>query len=276
MRFLPLLVVSALLAGCSTPTTPDGNGGTPKVTNYSGFVAATGASARSGRLDLISTSGSATATGSITLDSGAPIALTGSYTSGSKTFALQGGGYQFTATVSADSQVVGTGTLTVPSATAMPAGPIALSPPALITIPIGVTGMVTTMSSPTVGFRGSYSGLYVAGLNSETERGDFYFVIQGTPYVTNRYRVSGWAPTSGQTSPGEPTQIQLEGTATLLTGDTPSNVRIGGSVEIRMVGTSDGQVNGAMTNAGLTIYGTYNATFPPGYSTGTWRVERYF
>lgn len=277
MRSLALLVASAILGGCSTPTSPDGGGGTPpQVTNYSGVVAVTGQQARSGRLDLVSTSGTTTATGTITLESTARIALTGTYAIGTKTFSLQGGGYQFTALVSADSQVTGTGTLTLPAATATPAPGITASPPAFIDVPVGVKAMVNTPVSPAVGFRGSYSGLYVAGLSSEVESGDFYFVIQGTPYVTNQYRVSGWAPTSGEITPGSATQIQLEGVATLGTGDTPSNVRIGGSIRIVMVGTSDGRVNGEMFDAGLTILGTYNATFPPGYSTGTWRVARYF
>lgn len=276
MRFLALLVVPAILGGCSTATSPDGGSGTPRVTNYSGVVAVTGQQARSGRLDLVSTSGTTNATGTITLESTARIALTGTYAIGTKTFSLQGGGYQFTATVSADSQVSGTGTLTLPAATATPARRIAASPPAFIDAPIGVKAMVNTPASPAVGFRGTYNGLYYQGLSSEIERGDFYFVIQGTPYATNQYRVSGWAPTSGEVSPGSPSQIQLEGVATLANGDIPSNIRIGASVNIRMVPSSDGVVNGQSIDNGSGIIGTYYVTSPPGYSQGTWRVTRYF
>lgn len=276
MRSPMSLTALLLLGACSTPTSPDGGGGTPKVTNYSGLVAATGQSARSGRLDLASTDGTTTATGTITLESAARIGLTGTYTSGTKTFSLQGGGYQFTATVLADSQVTGTGTLTLPAATATPTAPFAASPPALVMTQIGVKAFVTATASPAVGFRGTYNGLYYAGLSSEIERGDFYFVIQGTPYVTNQYRVSGWAPTSGEVTPGSPSQIQLEGVATLSNGDIPSNIRIGASIRIVMVGSSDGVVNGQSIDSGSGVIGTYYVTSSPGYSQGTWRVSRYF
>lgn len=280
-----ILALAVVASGCSSPTSP--TGGTvlpPVVTSYVGVIAVTRGVAQSGKLTLVSTvpggsSGDGTATGTVTLENAAPVGLIGTFNRATASFTMAGSGYQFTARVSSDSEFIGTGSLTLPNGTAPRPGGIETTSLPPTPMPVGVAGFASNTVSPAVTWRGSYTGNYISVAGSEREAGQFYFTMSGRDYGGNRYRVEGWAPTSGETSPNSPTQIQIVGTAALGTGDTPSNIIRGAIIDMFMLdpggGTPPGTITGSwFDNFNVGIVGTYSLTAPPGLSRGSWRVYK--
>lgn len=188
-------------------------------------------------------------TGTLKVDGAAVTPLNGTFNTATGAMSVSGSGYQVSATIAGDGLLTGTGT--VPGGRAM-----------------AVTAMVSTAISPTVAFCGSYTGMYLAGLNSEDERGPVSLWVKGVPYAANRYRVDGQAPTSGQTAPGT---IFFAGTADVFTGQTPSTMSNG---TLSMVSTNGGNFVLDASWLGDHYFGTYSGSDGQGVSHGTWTAYR--
>jgi hypothetical protein len=275
LRLVRSLVMSMLagltLAACSGSPTSSTPEPTPPatVTSYVGTLAIHGLAGEVGQvgsmtLTVTVPAGAAVAsllltemvtgvvTGTLKVEGAAVTPLTGSLNTTTGALSVSGGGYQVSATIATDGILTGTGT--IPGGRAM-----------------AVTATVSTASSPTVSLCGRYTGMYYAGLNSENENGSVNLVIKGVPYATNRYRVDGQAPTSGQTTPGTPTTITFSGTAELATGQIPANMADG---SLSMVSTNGGNLVLNASWLGDHYYGTYHGSDAHGISEGTWNAYR--
>lgn len=267
-------VLLAALIGC-------GSGGTPEegevvVTTYQGVVGVAGPGGGVAALTLVSSVPAALtsagqfltlpstpaaavatspATGTIKSSSVGTVQLTGTFNSTTGTFAMQGSGYQFTATAGSEGALTGSGTLQAGGS-----------------LPLSVSAFPSSTASPTMAYCGTYNGNYYWKGGLQVEQGPINFTINGTPYVTNRYRILGSAPTSGEITPGSPSIIPLSGTATMGTGDIPSNIKTDASLDITLVGTLNGKLNGAYVGSGEYL-GSYNSSDGVGVSQGTWRVK---
>lgn len=188
----------------------------------------------------------ATATGTITSSDLGTVQLSGDYDTATRTFTLQGSGYQITANVQGDNTVKGTGTL----------GTTTLS---LVAVP-------STASSPSVQFCGRYNGTYTGPGGAEPGTGLLSITIQGTESGPGRFYVRGFAENYGD--PVHPT-VDIEGTAFLSTGRTPST--LGSSlayIVLRLIGPPSSDVDGNWENGGW--HGNYWTTDGVGSSSGVW------
>lgn len=256
---LPALGLLAALAACGgADPDPDPD---PIVSTYEGVLAI--GSEASAAITLVSrvppagaagavptgpsaAAGDATATGTIKSSEIGTVQLSGDYDVATRTFSLQGSGYQLTASVQSDNTVKGTGTLG--------------------STPLSLVGVASTASSPSVQFCGRYTGTYTGANGTEPGTGLLSFTIQGTESGPGRFFVRGFAENYGD--PVNPT-IDIEGTAFLSTGRTPST--LGTSLAymvLRLLGPPSSDVDANWENG--TWVGRYTTSDGVGTSTGTW------
>lgn len=250
---LGLLAATAACGGGSPDPDPD-----PIVTTYEGVMAI--GSETSAAITLVSrvpqagpaaaaptgpsaAAGDATATGTIKSSELGTVQLSGDYNLTTRTFSLQGSGYRITANVQSDNTVKGSGTLG--------------------TTPLSLVAVASTASSPSVKFCGRFNGTYTGPVGSEPSKGLLSFTISGTESGPGRFPVRGFAAPDG-----EPT-VDVEGTAFLSTGATPST--LGTSLAymvVRVLGANSSDVDARWENGGWN--GNYSVGDGAGYSSGTW------
>lgn len=256
---LPALGLLAALAACGGGTPdPDPD---PIVTTYEGVMAI--GSETSAAITLVSSvqpagvagvastgpsaaAGDASASGTIRSSELGTVQLSGDYSATTRTFSLQGSGYQITANVHDDNTVKGTGTR----------GNTVLS----------VVAVASTASSPSVQFCGRYNGTYTGPNGAEPGTGLLSITIQGTESGPGRFFVRGFAENYGD--PVNPT-IDIEGTAFLSTGRTPSTLGTSlAYIVLRLIGPPSSDVDGHWENGGW--HGNYWTTDGVGSSSGLW------
>ena len=250
------LLVAIAACGGGDPG-PDGD---PVVTTYEGVMAI--GSETSAAITLVSSVppagaagvaptgpsaavGGATASGTIKSSELGTVPLSGDYDVSTRTFALQGAGYQLTATVQGDNTVKGSGTYG--------------------TTTLSLVAMGTTSSAKSVKYCGRYTGNYVWSGGTEPGTGLLSFTIGGTE--SNRsFPVLGFAENSGD--PVNPI-VTLSGSAYLSLGKTPST--IGTSLAymvLRIDGAPSSDIDGRWENQGW--HGAYTTSDGVGVSSGTW------
>lgn len=198
--------------------------------------------------------GPATATATIRSQEFGTVQLTGSYNTVTRTFSLQGSGYQLTATVGSDNTVTGSGTRNG--------------------TPLVLKALPSTANSPSVSFCGTYEGTYVAVVNGTTITdpgwGTLSFVIDGNETTPGSGRHNVWGSVM-ERSEWPYIWMTASGTAALITkpstlGTTPA------SIAFHLLEASRSSIGGSWENQRWT--GTFTVGDGVGESNGTWSASR--
>lgn len=263
-RVAPGLALVVAMAACGGGSEPDQE---PVVTTYEGVLAI--GNAASAAITLVSSvppagvagmapmgpsaaAGETTASGTIRSSEIGTVQLSGSYHVASRTFEVQGSGYQIEASVQSDNTVRGTGTF---GAT-----------------PLEVVAVTSTSDSPPATFCGSFEGTYRRTTPTPLEErgwGTIQFVIDGH-WSGREYRheVRGFAV---ETSEVHQPSFALQGAAFLTT--KPSTLGTSQAYLILfLVGAPSSAVEARWENHSWV--GTYTTSDGVGQSDGTWWASR--
>lgn len=243
-----------------------GRDGDPVITTYEGVLAI--GSESSAAITLVSrvppagavgaagvtptepgaNAGDATAIGTIRSSDLGTVHLSGNYNTTTRTFSLQGSGYQITANVQSDNTVSGTGTHG--------------------STPLAVVAVASTADSPSASFCGSFEGTYRRTSPTPLEErgwGTIHFVIDGQWSGREwRHEVRGFAV---ETSEVHRPSFALQGAAFLTT--KPSTLGTSQAYMVGfLVGAPSSSVEARWENHSWV--GTYTTSDGVGQSDGTW------